>query len=98
MLVVVVQLNGHLCRALIDSGSMGNFVSTTVVDQLSLKRIVLASPLPLQLAVQGSRSKINCGIRCEFQYQSIKCEQYFDVANLSSYDVILRTLCYSNTR
>ncbi len=38
---------------------MGDFISSTVADQLGLKRIELAVPLPLQLAVQGSRSKIN---------------------------------------
>ncbi|SJL12635.1 uncharacterized protein ARMOST_16064 [Armillaria ostoyae] len=90
-LVIVVKINGHPCRALIDTGSMGDFISTTIVDQLGLKCIVLAVPLPLQMAVQGSRSKINCGVRCELEYQTVKGERYFDVANLSSYDVILGT-------
>ncbi|SJL14216.1 uncharacterized protein ARMOST_17672 [Armillaria ostoyae] len=90
-LVIVVKINGHPCHALIDTGSMGDFISTTIVDQLGLKRIVLAIPLPLQMAVQGSRSKINCGVRCNFEYQTLKGEWYFDVANLLSYDVILGT-------
>ncbi len=91
MLVIVVKVNGHPCRALIDTGSMGDFISTTIVDQLGLKRIVLSVPLPLQMAVQGSRSKINCRVHCNFEYQSLKGECYFDVANLSSYNVILGT-------
>ncbi len=57
-LVIIVKINGYPCRALIDTGSMGDFISTMIVDQLGLKNIVLAIPLPLQMAVQGSRSKI----------------------------------------
>ncbi len=89
--VITVELNGHLCRALVDTGSMGDFVSSTLADQLGLKKIELVTPLALQLAVQGSRSKINFGVRCQFKYQSIQCKQYFDIANLSNYDVILGT-------
>ncbi len=36
-LVIVVKINGHPCRALIDMGSMRDFISTTIVDQLGLK-------------------------------------------------------------
>ncbi len=71
---------------------MGDFISSSVADQLGLKQIELAVPLPLQLAVQGLRSKINFGVQSLFEYQNIKYERYFDIANLSSYDVILGTL------
>ncbi len=33
--------------------------------------------------------KINFSVQSLFEYQNIKCERYFDIANLSSYDVIL---------
>jgi hypothetical protein len=65
------------------------FMSTTLTDQLKVKRIVLEKPLPLQLAVQGSRSKINLGTQVEFQYQGIMEQCYFDIINISSYDLIL---------
>ncbi len=71
---------------------MGDFISTTIMDQLGLKCIVLAVPLPLQMVVQGSQSKINCRVCCEFEYRTIKGDRYFDVANLLSYDIILGTL------
>lgn len=58
-LVVVVTVNGHPVRALVDSGSLGDLISTAVADQLALQREELAEPITLQLAVQGSRSKIN---------------------------------------
>ena len=89
--VVVVHLNGHPARALLDSGSLGDFVSTALVDQLKLAKVALTKPLSLQLAVQGSRSKVNWGVKAAFQYQNIKEERYFDVANLSNYDLILGT-------
>ncbi|KAF9476570.1 hypothetical protein BDN70DRAFT_907599 [Pholiota conissans] len=68
------------CRALLDSGSQSDFISTTLVDQLKLKINELEKPLTLQLAVAGSRV---------IEYQTIKEERMLDVANLESYDVVL---------
>jgi hypothetical protein len=48
-------------------------------------------PLPLHLAVQGSRSKVNCGVTIQFEYQKINIMKYFDIINLSNYDLILGT-------
>jgi hypothetical protein len=90
-IVVLAKINGQEVRALLDTGSMADFVSTTVVEQLRLRKEVYAKPLSVQLAVHGSRSKINCGARVRFQYQSIDCEKLFDVANLDNYDLILGT-------
>ncbi|THU77148.1 hypothetical protein K435DRAFT_576666, partial [Dendrothele bispora CBS 962.96] len=90
-IVVVVKINDRPCRALIDSGSLGDFISTQVADQLKLKKRYLETPLPLHLAVQGSRSKVLYGANANFKYQNVDCEHYFDVANLSGYDVILGT-------
>ena len=73
-IVVVVNINGHPARALLDSGSLADFMSTTLVEQLNVKLFELAKPLTVQLAVQGSRSKINFGTTVNFQYQGINCE------------------------
>jgi hypothetical protein len=70
-LVVVVKVNGHPARALFDSGSLGDFVSSTLVDQLKLKKDALTKPIPLHLAVQGSRSMINYGTMVQFEYQTV---------------------------
>ncbi|KAG9227808.1 hypothetical protein PTI98_011416 [Pleurotus ostreatus] len=51
---ITVKINGQPARALIDSGSLGDFMSTTLVEQLGLKKIQLPTPLAVQLAVQGS--------------------------------------------
>jgi Reverse transcriptase (RNA-dependent DNA polymerase)/Retroviral aspartyl protease len=90
-IVIVVQINGHPARALLDSGSLGDFMSTSLADQLKVTKTELEKPLPLQLAVQGSRSKVNWGTTVNFKYQSINEERRFDIANLSNYDLILGT-------
>lgn len=90
-LVVTVKINGHPARALLNSGSLGDFLSTTIVDQLGLKKVQLQTPLALQLAVQGSRLRINFGCRTKLEYQGSEGECYFDVANIAHYDIILGT-------
>ncbi|KAJ3013108.1 hypothetical protein NUW54_g1685 [Trametes sanguinea] len=89
--VVNVQINGHSARALLDTGCMADFISTTLIDQLKIPTDVLAKQLPVQLAVQGSRSKINRTCVVEFSYQDIRSKRRFDVANLENYDIILGT-------
>ena len=90
-IVIQVKINGQPIRALLDTGSMADFISTTVVDQLQLPRVTYEKPLSVQLAVHGSRSKINCGTTVNFQYQTINCDRRFDIANLDNYDAILGT-------
>jgi hypothetical protein len=51
----------------------------------------LEDPLTLQLAVQGSRSKINHSVNVKFKYQDITEERTFLVANISGYNMILGT-------
>ncbi|KZP29149.1 hypothetical protein FIBSPDRAFT_658912, partial [Athelia psychrophila] len=57
--VIVVSINGQNCRALVDTGSLGDFMSTTLAGQLKLKYENLEKPLILQLAVSGSQSTVN---------------------------------------
>ncbi|KAG2050017.1 hypothetical protein BDR06DRAFT_984158 [Suillus hirtellus] len=91
-LVMVVLLNRKPCCALLDSGSLMDFVSSTVVDQLKLKYDLLDKPIPLQLAISGSRSAMKATTCVELAYQDIKGPCTFDIANLKSYDVILGML------
>ena len=69
--VMAIKIDGHLACALLDSGLLGDFLSSTLADQLNVKRVKLNAPLTLQLAVQGSRSKINSGAKVRFEYQKI---------------------------
>ncbi|TFK78922.1 hypothetical protein K466DRAFT_446438, partial [Polyporus arcularius HHB13444] len=77
--------------AMLDSGSMTDMMSTTLVDQLKIAKEVIAKPLPLHMAVQGSKSNVSCVATAEFVYQDISCQRTFDVVNLDTYDVILGT-------
>ena len=90
-IVVKVAVNGHPARALLDSGSLGDFMSSTLADQLGVEKTMLEAPLALQLAVQGSRSKVNSVVTVQFQYQEIDEKRTFDVINLNNYDLILGT-------
>ncbi|KAG6912337.1 hypothetical protein DXG01_015323, partial [Tephrocybe rancida] len=90
-LVIVVKIDGHPVRALVDSGSLGDFMSSTIAEQLKVKKVELSSPVPVQLAVQGSRSKVNYGATAKLEYQQISGPRYFDIMNLNGYDLILGT-------
>ena len=88
---IVVSINGHQARALVDSGSLGDFMAGSLADQLQVRRTPLQTPLSVQLAAQGSRTKVNYGTTACFQYQTIDEDRYFDIMNLSNYDLILGT-------
>jgi hypothetical protein len=68
-IIVVVHIDGHPPCALLDSGLLGDFVSTSSADQLKLTKVELMKPLALQLAVQGSCSKVNWGVQAELRYK-----------------------------
>ena len=67
-------------------------MSSTLADQLGIEKKPLEMPLALQLAVQGSQSKVNYIVIAQLQYQDINEKRTFDFINLSSYDLILGTL------
>ena len=89
--VINVSINEKPARALLDPGSLGDFISSTLTDQLQLKQSELPVPLPLQLAVQGSRSKVNCQTTARLKYEDVNEDRVFDVINISQYDLILGT-------
>ena len=67
-------------------------MSTKFVDQISVRKIILAKPLPIQLVVQDSRLKVNYCTNTRIQYREINSVQYFDIMNLDNYNIILETL------
>ena len=58
----------------------------------NIPQIELTKLLTVQLAAQGSRSKVNYGTKVQFAYQDIQTERYFDIMNIQNYDLILGTL------
>lgn len=88
-IVVRVHVDGRPVRALLDSRSLGDFISYMLADQLSLKCEQLETPLSLQLAVQGSRSKVNTRVSVNLQYQTINETRTLDIININNYNLIL---------
>ena len=88
-IILTVYVNGRECRALLDSGAFSDFISTTVVDSLGLKKEILPSAVTLQMVVQGSKSKINAKTTVDFSYATINCKKTFDIINIANYDMIL---------
>ncbi|CAL1706346.1 unnamed protein product [Somion occarium] len=70
-IVIVVNINGHPACALLDSGSLSDFMSSKLTHQLGVKTFELEKPLPMHLAVQGSHAKINVGCKAHLAYQSV---------------------------
>jgi hypothetical protein len=67
-------------------------MSSVLADQLQVKRFVLEKPISVQLAVQGSMTKVNYGCKVKFEYAGISCEHYLDIVNINGYDLILGML------
>ncbi|KDQ13875.1 hypothetical protein BOTBODRAFT_110874, partial [Botryobasidium botryosum FD-172 SS1] len=90
-LVVEVKINDKPVCALLDSGSLADFMSTTLADQLKVPLTQLAKQLSVQMAVTGSRSKVNYSTNVNLKYQAIDETRRFDIINLDSYNLILGT-------
>lgn len=90
-IVVEIMINGQPIRALLDTGSMADFISTSVVNYLRLPTEMYPKPLSVHLAVRGSRSEITRGTTVNFRYQTIDCDRRFDIADIDKYDAILGT-------
>jgi len=94
---VMVTIGGTEAKVLIDPGSTTDMVSTDFAKVAKLPPIELEEPLPLQLALTGSRSKINYGTRPEIEIGPIRQSRYFDITSLDGYDAILGTpFCWEN--
>jgi hypothetical protein len=85
--VVEAVLEEKTVRALLDTGSLVDFVSTKAIHQLGIQTFELAKQLLVHLAIQGLRAKISLGCKAWFSYQGINESQYFDVVNLLHYDL-----------
>src|ERR1700761_4184428 len=96
--IVEATVNEQAVCTLLDTGSMMDFISTRLVDQLKIKTEILVKPIPLFLAVSGSCSVVNHSTTVMLKYQGINCQRTFDVCNFDAYDVVLGTLLCSNIR
>lgn len=54
LVIIIVHVNGQPARALVDTGSLADFMLSNLAEQLKVKWIWLEKSLPIQLAIQGS--------------------------------------------
>jgi hypothetical protein len=88
---VLVPVNGLEACVLLDGGSNTNMISPEFATVAKITAIELQEQMTLQLAVTGSRSKINYGAWADVHLGSITPCTYFDIANIDGYDAILGT-------
>ena len=89
--IVECQINGKPMKALLDSGSLSDFISTVTVDQLKLTASHLVKSIACQMAASGSQTMITSSVEADLTYQGINETQHFDVINLENHDIILGT-------
>ena len=78
-------------HCLLDSGSEGVLLSLEFMQATGIKTFALENPIALQLACIGSRSMINYGTHVTMKLGHKVVEEYFDIANVEHYNVILGT-------
>ena len=88
---ILVPVNGLKARVLLDGGSNTNMVSPEFATVAKIPAVELQEQMTLQLAVMGSRSKINYGAWADVDLGPITSSTYFDIANIDGYDMILGT-------
>jgi hypothetical protein len=87
----MITVNGLDAKALIDPGSNTDMISPDFARVAKLEVIELVEPIALQLAITGSRSRVNYGTRANIQFGPIKAHHYLDISNVDGYDLILGT-------
>ncbi|KIJ29537.1 hypothetical protein M422DRAFT_269070 [Sphaerobolus stellatus SS14] len=82
---------GTKAHCLLDSGCEGIMMSNDFVRANKLPKFELDKPVILQLACVGSKSTVQYGLTAKILIGNEKHDEYFDIANVDYYDVILGT-------
>ena len=64
-------------------------ISPDYAQAMGIKTFKLGQPIGLQLACMGSKSTINYGAKSTIVFGNKPTKEYFDVANIDHYNVIL---------
>ncbi|KAF8596419.1 hypothetical protein BDV93DRAFT_428366, partial [Ceratobasidium sp. AG-I] len=83
------RIGPTLAHVLFDSGSEADMMSPEFVRATRIKPMVLENPVGLQLALIGSRGRINFGVNAPLAIGPVVGTHYFDVVNIEKYDVII---------
>ena len=85
------EINGTRAHCLLDSGCEGVMISPNYIWAMGIPIFKLEQPVGLQLACMGSKSTINYGANSSIVFGNKHVKEYFNVANIDYYDVILGT-------
>ena len=66
-------------------------ISPDFIRATGIVPIKLEQPIGLQLTCVGSKSTINYGAKSTITFGNARVEEYFDIANIDYYDIILGT-------
>ncbi|TCD60092.1 hypothetical protein EIP91_010759 [Steccherinum ochraceum] len=88
-LVVDLLINGHRARALLDSGSSIDAISTEFAAAIGLRTFPLDRSIRVQMGLVGSRGQITFGTNADLTIGSVTQQTYFDILNIDHYDVVL---------
>ncbi|KAF4579404.1 hypothetical protein EYR36_001214 [Pleurotus pulmonarius] len=86
-----VVINGVRAYTLFDSGCTTDCMSPDFARVAKVKYGYLKDVVPLQLGTVGSSASIQFGTYSRVLFGGIDSREYFDVANMDRYDVILGT-------
>jgi hypothetical protein len=86
-----IDVDGLKAHVLIDPGCTTDLMSSDFAKVAKVKPVRLEKPMALQLAVSGSRSKVNFGTWAPLKLDGLEETRYFDIANVDQFDMILGT-------
>ncbi|KIJ43078.1 hypothetical protein M422DRAFT_141304, partial [Sphaerobolus stellatus SS14] len=82
---------GTKAHCLLDSGCEGIMISSDFMRANKLPKFELEKPVILQLACVGSKSTVQYRLTAKILLSKEKYDEYFNIANVNYYDVILGT-------
>ncbi|KIJ32276.1 hypothetical protein M422DRAFT_265942 [Sphaerobolus stellatus SS14] len=85
------DIAGTKAHCLLDSGCEGIMISSDFMRANKLPKFELEKPVILQLACVGSKSTVQYGLTAKILLGKEKYDEYFDIANVNYYDIILGT-------
>lgn len=86
-----VVINGVRAYTLFDSGCTTDCMSPDFARVAKVRYGYLKDVIPLQLGTVGSSASIQFGAYTRASFGTIESKEYFDIANIDRYDVILGT-------
>ncbi|KZS93519.1 hypothetical protein SISNIDRAFT_411523, partial [Sistotremastrum niveocremeum HHB9708] len=87
-LAAFISVNGIKAHALFDTGCESTMMSQQFADVNKIELQEFSNPMPLQLAVKGSRSVVYYGSQAQVTHGPIDRKVQFDIINLDTYDVV----------